>query len=84
MGSEPYPLDEEYNNKVGLNRSMGSQPYSLNDEHNNTVGLPRSMGSQPYSLDDEHNTMVMIEIPLTCLAYHSVVLVIKWVELGSH
>jgi hypothetical protein len=29
MGSQPYSLDDEYNNKVGLNRSMGSQLYLL-------------------------------------------------------
>jgi hypothetical protein len=38
MGSQLYPLDDEHNNMVGLNRSMGSQPYSLDDEHNTMVG----------------------------------------------
>ena len=52
MGSQPYSLDDEHNNMVGLNRSMGSQPYSLDDEHNTMVGLNRSVGSQPYPLDD--------------------------------
>jgi hypothetical protein len=50
MGSQPYSLDDEHNNMVGLNRSMGSQPYSLDDEHNNKVRLNRFMGSQPHSV----------------------------------
>ena len=41
MGSQPYSLDDKYNNMVGLNRSMGSQPYPLDDKHNNMVGLNR-------------------------------------------
>ena len=41
MENQLYPLDDEYNNKVGLNRSMGSQPYPLDDKHNNMVGLNR-------------------------------------------
>ena len=41
MGSQLYPLDDEYNNMVRLNRSMGSQSYSLDDEYNNKVGLNR-------------------------------------------
>jgi hypothetical protein len=39
MVSQPYSLDDEHNNMVGLNRSMGSQPYSLDDEHNSMVVL---------------------------------------------
>jgi hypothetical protein len=39
MGSQSYSLDDEYNNKVGLKRSMGSQPYPLDVKHNNMVGL---------------------------------------------
>jgi hypothetical protein len=35
MGSQSYSLDDEYNNKVGLNRSVGSQLYHLDDKHNN-------------------------------------------------
>ena len=41
MGSQLYLLDDEYNNMVGLNRSMGSRPYSLDDEYKNNVVLNR-------------------------------------------
>ena len=50
MGSQLYPLENEYNNMVELNRSMGTQPYSLDDEYNKKVQLNRSMGSQLYLL----------------------------------
>jgi H2-forming N5,N10-methylenetetrahydromethanopterin dehydrogenase-like enzyme len=83
MGSQPYSLDDEHNNMVGLNRSMGSQPYPLDDEHNTMVELNRSMGSQPYPLDDEHNDKVG-DRKSTRLTHLIVVLVIKRVGLGSH
>ena len=44
MGSQPYSLDDEHNNMVGLNRSMGSQPYPLDDDHNNMVGVKQVNG----------------------------------------
>jgi hypothetical protein len=41
MGTQSYPLDDEHNNMIGLNRTMGSQTFSLDDKYNNKVVLNR-------------------------------------------